>query len=205
VRGAFFSNLLSILPLSLLIVDLRRLAHREPSNMETGFAYAATVLCAVPAVWGVAGILLTQGWEALNLRALSAPAATEQGECGGPQSMARLAALPVGVVAAPSNSGADILRYTPHRALSAPYHRNQGGMLTELHIGLATPSDAHAFLRGSGVTILAFCKTDPQTETVMNMKKDGLYAALGHGEVPDFLQPQGDEVDGFRIFRVLPE
>jgi hypothetical protein len=37
------------------------------------------------------------------------------------------------------------------------------------------------------------------------MKKDGLYAALGRGEVPDFLQPQGDEVDGFRIFRVLPE
>ncbi|RWX76713.1 hypothetical protein EPK99_13625 [Neorhizobium lilium] len=205
VRGAFFANLLSILPLSLLISDLRRAAHRAPRNVEIGFAYAATVLLSVPAVWGVAGILISQGFGALALNAISAPAAAEEGECGGADALARLNSLPKGVVAAPSNSGAEILRFTPHRALSGPYHRNQGGMLTELHIGLATPADAKAFLRGAGVTILAYCKSDPQTQTMMSMKKDGLYASLGRGKVPDYLTPVGSEVDGFRIFTVLPE
>ncbi len=205
VRGAIFANLLSILPLSLLIAELRRAAHREPNSIELGFAYAATVLVSVPAVWGVIGILSSQGWGSLALNAISAPAAAEEGECGGPQSMALLNTLSFGVVAAPSNSGADILRFTGHRALSGPYHRNQGGMLTELHIGLATPADAQAFLRGAGVTMLAYCKSDPQTQTMMGMKKDSLYAALGRGEVPDYLQPIGEsEVDGFRFYGVRP-
>jgi hypothetical protein len=78
-------------------------------------------------------------------------------------------------------------------------------MLTELHIGLATPADAQAFLRGAGVTVLAYCKSDPQTQTMMGMKKDSLYAALGRGEVPAYLQPiGGGEVDGFRFFGVRP-
>lgn len=205
VRGALFANLLSILPLSLLIAELRRAAHREPNSIELGFAYAATALVSVPAVWGVVGILSSQGWGALALNVISAPTAAEEGECGGPQAMALLNTLPLSVVAAPSNSGADILRFTPHRALSGPYHRNQGGMLTELHIGLATPADAQAFLRGAGVTVLAYCKSDPQTQTMMGMKKDSLYAALGRGEVPDYLQPiGGGEVDGFRFFGVRP-
>ncbi len=205
VRGAIFANLLGILPLSLLIVDLRRMTHREPRNGKIGFAYAATVLCAVPAVWGVVGILLGQGWGALALDAISAPAGNEEGECSVSEAAATLNALPTGVVVAPSNSGADILRYTPHRALSAPYHRNQGGMLTELHIGLATPADAKAFMAGAGVTILAYCKTDPQTQTMMGMKKDGLYAVLGRGEIPDYLEPIGGKPDGLRIFRVIGE
>ena len=203
VRGAIFSNLLSILPLSLLIVDLRRKAHREPRNVEVGLAYAVTVLCAVPAVWGVVGILIGQGSSALALDAISGPAAAEEGECDVAENAAKLNSLPAGVVVSPSNSGADILRYTPHRALSAPYHRNQGGMLTELHVGLATPADAKAFLAGAGVTILAYCKTDPQTQTMMGMKKDGLYAALGRDEIPGYLEPLGGEVAGFRIFRVI--
>lgn len=205
VRGAFFANLLGILPLSMLITELRRAAHREPSSVELGFAYAATVLAAVPAVWGVVGILLSQGWGAVALDAISAPAAAERGQCGGPDAMALLDTLPVGVVAAPSNAGADILRFTRHRALSAPYHRNQGGMLTELNIGLSTPEDARAFMRGAGVTILAYCRHDPQTEEMTGMKKDGLYAALGRGEVPAYLQPFGAPLDGMQIFRVLPQ
>jgi hypothetical protein len=203
VRGAFFANLLSILPLALLIADLREASHRNPKNAGIAIAYIVAVLASVPAVWGLSGVLWKQGLGAVTMDMLTTDVA-ESGECGGPAAMAELNALPTGVVAAPSNSGADILRFTPHRALSAPYHRNQGGMLTELHIGLATPADAKAFLQGAGVTVLAFCKTDPQTETIMQIKKDGLYAALGRGDVPGYLQPAGDLVDGFRIYKLVP-
>jgi hypothetical protein len=205
VRGAFLANLLSILPLSLLITDLRRVSQVEPNNASVALAYILAVLASVPAVWGVSGIVLNEGWGAVTLEALSAPDAVDSGECGGPATMQVLNGLAPGVVSSPSNSGADIIRFTPHRAISAPYHRNQAGMLTELHIGLANPQEAEAFIRGAGVTILAFCRTDPQTTNLIKMKRDGLYAALDRDEVPDYLQPVGGPVEGFRIFRVLPD
>ncbi|TDK35415.1 hypothetical protein E2F50_14315 [Rhizobium deserti] len=205
VRGAFLANLLSILPLSLLITDLRRASQLEPNNASVALAYILGVLASVPAVWGVSGIVLKEGWGAVTLEGLSASDTAESGECGGPATMQVLNGLPPGVVSSPSNSGADIIRFTPHRAISAPYHRNQAGMLTELHIGLANPKEAEAFIRGAGVTIVTFCSTDPQTTALVRIKPDGLYAALQRNEVPDYLQPVGGPVEGFRIFRVLPD
>jgi hypothetical protein len=76
-------------------------------------------------------------------------------------------------------------------------------MLTELHIGLAEPEEAAAFLRGSRSTILVFCPTNIQTEKVAKMKPDGLYAALEAGRVPDFLKPlPQDPASGLTIYRV---
>lgn len=212
VRGAFFSNMLAILPLSLLISDLRRASAADPKSPSAAFAYISTVLMSVPVVWALGGVLAVHGWkQAADMRALSSAGMSdgevgEVGECGDPADMAVLNTLPAGVIAAPSNSGADILRWTPHRVLTAPYHRNQKGMLTELYIGLAQPGEAKAFMRGAGVTALAFCKTDPQTDALIRRKPDGLYANLARGQVPDYLQPFGQpSKSGFRLYRVLPD
>lgn len=163
----------------------------------------------VPVVWALGGVLAVHGWkQAADMRALSSAGMFdgESGECGDAVDMAVLNTLPAGVIAAPSNSGADILRWTPHRVLTAPYHRNQKGMLTELYIGLAQPGEAKAFMRGAGVTALAFCKTDPQTDGLVRRKPDGLYANLARGQVPDYLQPLGQpSKSGFRLYRVLPD
>jgi hypothetical protein len=209
VRGAFFSNMLAILPLSLLITDLRRTSAADPGNPGAAFAYISVVLMSVPVVWALGGVLAVHGWkQAADMRALSSAGLSdgEVGECGDEADMAVLNTLPAGVIAAPSNSGADILRWTPHRVLTAPYHRNQKGMLTELYIGLAQPGEARAFMRGAGVTTLAFCKTDPQTDALIRRKPDGLYANLARGQVPDYLQPFGEQSkSGFRLYRVLPD
>jgi hypothetical protein len=149
-----------------------------------------------------------KGWkDAGTMRTVQAGmAGGETGECGSAADMATLNTLDTGVIAAPSNSGADILRFTPHRVLSGPYHRNQKGMLTELYIGLAQPGEAKAFLRGAGVTVLAFCKTDPQTDALIRRKPDGLYASLARGHVPGYLQPLGQPTNGgFRFYKVLPD
>ncbi|MDR6816070.1 hypothetical protein J2X76_001224 [Neorhizobium sp. 2083] len=209
VRGAFFSNMLAILPLSLLIADLRRTSAADPENPSAAFAYISTVLMSVPVVWALGGVIAVHGWkQAAEMRTLSSAGFSngEVGECGDQTDMAALNTLATGIIAAPSNSGADILRWTPHRVLTAPYHRNQKGMLTELYIGLAQPGEAKAFLRGAGVTALAFCKTDPQTDALIRRKPDGLYANLARGNVPDYLQPFGQpSKNGFRLYKVLPD
>jgi hypothetical protein len=207
VRGAYFSNALAILPLSLLINDLRRLSHGEPENMNAGFAYIITVLVSVPVVWFFVGIVGARGLDAAFSMGTLTRAATPMQEMNGCQSredMALLARLPTRTVAAPSDSGAEILRYTHHRVLSAPYHRNQAGMLTELHIGLATPQEAEAFLYGADVAIIAFCPSDAQTQNLIRLKPDGLYAHLLRGQLPDYLRPVASNMQGFQLFVVRP-
>lgn len=209
VRGSFIANALAILPLALIITDLKRFSNAEPENMNAGFAYIITVLCAVPVVWVFFGAVSTKGFgEAVTLRALTNATAVDSNRneaCHSLKDMSALSKFPPTVVAAPSDSGASILRYTNHRVLSAPYHRNQAGMLTELHIGLSQPQEAEAFLHGANVRLLAFCAHDAQTEMLAQTKPDGLYALLQKGQVPPFLQalPIADP-NGFRFYRVLP-
>lgn len=204
LRGAVFANLLSILPLSLLIAELRRNARDDPENMGAGFAFAVTTLLAVPSVWLLVGVFATEGTAGVTQRMKgSVGPATSSQDCEAAAALRQLGLLPPTTVVAPSNTGSKILRFTAHRVLSAPYHRNQGGMLTELHIGLAMPAEAAAFLRGAGATIIAYCGTDLQTETIRELKPDGLYAALERGEVPTYLEAlPRDPNSGLALYRM---
>lgn len=205
IRGAIFSNMLSALPLGLAIADLRRASNAHPKNLGLGLAFAGLTLAAVPASWALAGALLP-GRSQEKLQAGLAGTAKVRASCTAQSSIAPLAGEPTGVVSGPSNLGAQILRYTPHRVLSAPYHRNQGGMLTELHIGLSNPHQAEAFLRGAHVTLVAFCADDTQTRDLAKAEPEGLYADLLKGRVPDYLEPiAGTEQAALQLFRVKPQ
>ena len=202
VRGTAFSNLLAILPLTLLIIDMRRISASDGEDVAAAFCYLSTVLMSVAAVWGLTGGLI--GMQMGNGESIlqTAPA---KPSCSSKSSIAPLADLPAGLVVAPSDVGVSILRFTGNRILAAPYHRNQGGMLTEIHIGLAEPQEAEAFLKGVGATVLAYCADNPQTRELTKMKPDGLYAQLAKGVVPAYLQsiptPEGAPI---RFFRYVP-
>jgi hypothetical protein len=185
IRGAIFANMLSTLPL--------------------GFAFFALTLASVPAAWALAGAMLPGRSQQMLEAQLSADA-EKRPSCIDETALSPLAREPAGVVAGASNLGAPILRHTGHRVLSAPYHRNQGGMLTELHIGLSNPRQAEAFLRGAHVTLLAFCEDDTQTADIARAEPQGLYADLFKGRVPDYLEPvAGTQASALRLYRVRPQ
>jgi hypothetical protein len=205
VRGAVFSNLLSAIPLAALIADLRTRANADPKNLRKGLAFAGTAFVSVPFIWAFAGALASMGVDKAMGRDADPLPVREENSCKDEAAMAPLTREPAGVVAGPSNLGAHILRFTSHRALSAPYHRNQGGMLTELHAAMAVPGDAVKFLRGAGVTVLAYCRSDPQTGNVIAVAPQGLYAELAKGDVPDWLEPIEETSDKpLQVYRVLP-
>lgn len=204
IRGAIFSNMLSALPLGYAIADLQRASRAQPKNIRTALAFIGLTLASVPACWAVAGALLPGPSQDTLKSGLSN--GQERPSCSAAASITPLAAEPIGVVAGSSNLGAPILRYTGHRTLSAPYHRNQGGMLTELHIGLSNPQQAEAFLRGAHVTLLAFCENDSQVHNIAKAEPGGLYADLFKGKVPAYLEPiPGTENAWLRLYRVRPE
>lgn len=189
VRGSLFANLLSIPPLALLIADFQKLARENKKSLVINLGFVAATLASVPAVWGVGGVIWKKGPASASADVMSMGDTQAADECGTAEDMAALRSLPPGTIAAPSNRGAGILRFTQHRVLSAPYHRNQGGMLAELHVGMAKPEEALPLLKRAGVTVVAFCKSDPQTENLIQMHSDGLYASLARGTVPAYLSP----------------
>jgi hypothetical protein len=205
VRGNMFANMLAIVPLALLIADLREAMQRKPERRGLQLVYIASILLSVPALWAVMGVFLSQGPQALWARSQVAQATQDaaKDDCKSAQALSQLAGLPATTVAASSEIGTAILRFTRHRVLTAPYHRDQGGMLTELHIGLSTPRDAQSFLRGAQVGIVAFCPSDAQTKQLIELKPDGLYSALSRGAVPDYLTPSPDNPQsGLKLFLV---
>ncbi|PST23218.1 hypothetical protein C7U61_01410 [Rhizobium sp. JAB6] len=205
VRGAEFANLLAIPPLALAIAELRKNYMADPKNLRSVLLYAGTLLASVPAVWAVAGTLATKG--GVDGFIAAAPVkAEETANCASRQALAPIADLEPGVVAAASNMGAPILRFTPHRTLSGPYHRDPDGMMAELLIGLAEPQQAESLLHGAKVTIVAFCKGDPQVELVSERAPNGLYAQLTAGHVPAYLEPIAAPAESdVKFFRVKPQ
>jgi hypothetical protein len=205
VRGAEFANLLAIPPLALAIAELRKTYIADPKNLRSVLLYAGTLLASVPAVWAVAGTLATKGGVD-GFMAAAPVKAEETANCASRQALAPIADLEPGVVAAASNMGAPILRFTPHRTLSGPYHRDPDGMMAELLIGLAEPQQAESLLHGAKVTIVAFCKGDPQVELVSERAPNGLYAQLTAGHVPAYLEPIAAPAESdVKFFRVKPQ
>ncbi|MDX3977081.1 hypothetical protein [Shinella sp.] len=204
VRGSIFVYVLAAIPLGRMVAGLRQASNAAPKNLKLGAAFAGLTLASTPASWALAGAL----WPGQSGNLLRAELSTraKPPTCKDQSVLAPLAHEPVGVVAAVSDLGAPILRFTGHRVLSAPYHRNQGGMLTELHIGLSNPHQAEAFLRGAKVTLLAFCPGNSEIAVIADAEPDGLYADLLKGKVPAYLEPvEGAQGPVLQLYRVKPE
>jgi hypothetical protein len=196
VRGAVFANLLSIIPLALLISDLRTRARRDGANVLASLAFAGTVLVSLPTVWFIAGAALIGNEDS------TVAGGDASKDCASETALAQLREHAPTTVAAPSNSGAEILRFTQHRVLSAPYHRNQAGMLAELRLGLGLPEEGAGVLREAKVGLVAFCASDPQTRSLIKQGPDGLYAALARGEAPPYLKALPTTNSGLLLYKV---
>lgn len=202
IRGSVFANLLAIIPFAAMIGEKRAALHAmKKPGLGPALQFVVLVFISVQIIWSMAGLLAFQGFASAGTVVSNSTRPVE--ECASPAGLAGLAAEPAGVVSAVSNIGSDILRFTHHRVLAAPYHRNQGGLLTQLHIAMAHENEANAFLRGAGVTLVAFCRTDPEAISLARGYEDSFYAALMDGRTPDYLQPVAG-TGPVELFRVLP-
>ncbi|MFJ6327592.1 MULTISPECIES: hypothetical protein [unclassified Rhizobium] len=202
VRGAEFANLLAIPPLALLLTELRRISMADTKNVRASLIYVGTALISAPMVWAVGGTLAVKG----VTNGFMEPKAEETVDCASKDVLSPIAGLEPGVVAAASNMGAPLLRFTPHRTLSGPYHRDPDGMLAELNIGLAPPPEAETLLRKAHVTLVAFCKGDPQVQLLSERNPQGLYARLSAGNIPSYLEPMpASPKSDVQFFRFKPQ
>jgi hypothetical protein len=187
VRASTFPQMLSILPLSVLIAELQAISRRDPDSVIAGLPFAIMTLASIPGVWFIAGYLATEAAGSDKAEKMAA-ASAKLTVCTKEANLSTLNRLPKGMIAAPSNMGAPILRFTGHSVLSAPYHRNPEGMLVVLHAGLAAPEKAEAILGNAGADYVAFCPDDGEMKELAARAPDGLAAALLKDRPPAFLK-----------------
>jgi hypothetical protein len=200
VRGALFANLLAIIPLSRMVARARSAIHKPGAVLRDHLLFVFTCLISLPLVWGIAGF---------GLKAQLGGQGKERGNpsaCATQEDMSALAAQPPGLVASISNLGSHMLLFTNQRALAAPYHRNQTGMLAGLKISTLPPAEAEKEVRAVGATIIAVCPANSETHFLVDRKTGGLLADLTKGKVPAFLEPvPGTQNAVLQLYRIKPE
>jgi hypothetical protein len=207
IRGMVFSNLLGIIVMSAFVADMRELHYRDKKNVGVALAFVLIAYMSAPSAWTFAGAMTMK---AKSWIAGDAGKKEEGGElnrlvCADEKVLAPIAGLPPGRIMAQSNIGSALLRFTPHGVVAAPYHRNQAGMLAEMKAATASPEEAESIIRAAGVTIVVFCRRDPQGSYFARKFPDGLYASLIKGRAPAYLehQPKLSNSD-IAIFRLKP-
>lgn len=196
VRGAVFAMLFACAPMAVLIARQRAISVAEDARPREQVLYIASILVSVPVFWFAvaAGItVLTDDDPSENVVAEK----TANKECISSAAYEILSTEPKSMTVSISNLGAWILLNTPHRTLSAPYHRNSQGMLDAVKIGTADPVEAKNLLAKHSIDILVFCAKNTETDILVKDSPDGLYAHLLDGRVPDYLtliESTGDEI-----------
>jgi hypothetical protein len=128
-------------------------------------------------------------------------------ECARTTSVARLAELPAGLVAANIDLGPHIVAMTPHRVVAAPYHRLDKGIIAGHTILHGTLEEAERTARSLGVSYIVLCgATSAGAQPVSGGNyPNSLRAKLMRGEPIGFLQEIAPARDKpIRVWRVLP-
>ncbi len=152
---------------------------------------AASVLGLVGAWLGMAGLV----WAVLVAQALNvlpAQAANDDGPgasatCLAPDAYADLAGLPPERIMTPHDMGAFMLLYTPHAVVSAPYHRNNQGLLDTYRFLNGPIDDARRILQARGISLVVTCDPMPEMAGQPDAAPDSFVRLAKEGTLPDWL------------------
>ncbi len=197
-RGMSFLMVLMVLPVSAMLARLY-LAYKAGAQ-AAGLGVLALMLLAIPDVPTIAYMAVQRG-EAGPERApvLAAGGAS----CTLPSAFAEVARLPAGMVLSSADLGAGLLAYTPHRVLSANFHRNQAGLQAGIDLARAPLFEVPERLAALGVKYLVFCPTDAWLLSLAPNAPDRLWARLYAGDPPPYLIPVLD--GGLVVYEFISE
>ncbi len=116
-----------------------------------------------------------------------------------------IAQLPPGVVFTFVDLGPRLIAMTPHKAIAGPYHRNGAAILDVFHVFRGSPEVAEPIVRAHHADYVLICLNSPEATNHRQNARNGLYARLEKGIVPDWLTPVALPADSpFRMWRVKP-
>lgn len=113
------------------------------------------------------------------------------------------------VIAAFVDDGPELLFWTDHQVLAAPYHRNEKGMIASYEIITANNADeAREVMKKYGANALMFCGplTDVWQQEKLESPDNSFVKDLHEGRIPDWLEPvKADNIGRYLIFKTVSE
>lgn len=212
VRGVIAVAALAVFPIAQIASELMRQAKHSgsvrPVWMVIGLLHLSLILLLLPNTWSAFNRLISPRGPAnlvsSQFDSLVSKYASFQSHCFSTEAFDALGALAPGIVSASSNLGAQILLNTHHRVLSAPYHRNQDGMIAQLRIAFSkNDKDAKEMLRRYQVNYVVICDLDPANYNRSGKVRGWFSATLLGEKEPSFLNEVPMLSDSpLRIFEV---
>ncbi|MEZ5809833.1 MAG: GtrA family protein [Rhizobiaceae bacterium] len=189
VRGGNFAVAFAAVPLAAWVAEKRVTASADRGLVPT-LAMVLAWVVSLNACWTMAAKALNEAaGPAVAAEGRDASSGARASGCYGARAQAALATLETGTVLAVSNLGPAVLKYTPHRVLAGPYHRNIAGNIATLDALLGAPEAARQVLRKAGVDLIAHCPGDDESGVLARAAPDGLLAALMRNDPPSWLTP----------------
>src|SRR5690606_35259828 len=84
--------------------------------------------------------------------------------CLTPEAFADLRAIPPERIMTPIDLGSHMLLETPHAVVSAPYHRNEDGVLDTFRFFTRSAEDARAIAEARGLGLVVTCPAMPEVQ-----------------------------------------
>jgi hypothetical protein len=113
----------------------------------------------------------------------------ESRQCFRNEAYARLATLPPGLVVGDVSYGPFLLAFTPHRIVSAPYHRFSAGIIAGHRAMASPPATSRELLKQMGANYVVICGPRPPAGLAEPQRSASLWGQLAAGRVPGWLEP----------------
>jgi len=131
----------------------------------------------------------------------------ESQPCFRNEAYAPLAQLPPGLVIGDVSYGPFLLALTPHRIMSAPYHRFSAGIIAAHRALTSPPERSRELLSRMGANYVVICGPRPPAGLAEPQRSASLWSQLRAGHVPAWLKPLPEadskpDQQAFKVYRL---
>lgn len=118
--------------------------------------------------------------------------------------LADLAALPPERIMTPIDFGSHMLLETPHAVVSAPYHRNEQGLLDTFAFFNGPMSEARDIARQRGLALVVTCPAMSEMKGLAGRHPTALVDRLAANDLPQWLQDVSVADSPLKVYAILP-
>ncbi len=151
------------------------------------------------AVAVIAGMVLPKGGDEISATASTGPS---KFACMRPDVFERLATLAPARIMAPVDLGAQLLLYTPHSVVGAPYHRNEQGLIDTFAFFNEPLEQSRSILSERGISLVVTCPAMAEMRGFSDAPETAFVNRVKEGTLPDWLKDISLPESPLRIYQV---
>ncbi len=208
IRGAAFATAFAI-PFGAWAVARARRDYRSKASVIRALVFVCVAATSAAAAWASAGEALQAKLTPQTMLANYEGRVSSAKSCAAPEAFRSLANVPSGVMLNQFSLGANVLVWTSHSVLAAPYHRNIAGTMVMMSALRSAPDDARPIISSSAATYVLICPAAPETSFYAHHAANGaapeatLSFMLAKGQYPDWLAPVELAGSPLKLYRVV--